>query len=261
VLDVRDLTVTFPDTKTTALHAVNLRLRGEKMIVVGANGSGKTVLLRAILGLAPISSGEVTALASDVRRVRGEVGLSTNLADVYRLVSLPVRDLVRIFALLKGGDPEEVVRRLHEFGLDEVLGRRTYQLSTGQQKMVGNLLAVSFGPKVVLLDEPFDNVDFTRRRRFVRLLQDLPAEILLNTHDLDLLRQFTSWKLAFMFDGRLFGPFDAADLDRLFLSRGNIPGALAVMETGIGTFSVTRGAGDTPIRSATSLNALMEALA
>jgi ABC-type multidrug transport system ATPase subunit len=261
VLDVHDLTVTFPDTKATALREVSLRLNNEKMIIVGANGSGKTVLLRSILGLVPISSGAVAAFGSDVRQVRGETGLSTNLAEVYRLVALPTSDLIRIFALLKGGDPDEVTRRIHEFGLEEVLDRRTYQLSTGQQKMVGNLLAVSFGPRTVLLDEPFDNVDFTRRRRFVQLLQDLPAEILLNTHDLDLLRNFPSWTLGFMFDGRLFGPFPASDLDRLFLTRGRIEGALAVMDTGLGTFSLTRDAGDTPIKSATSLNALMEALA
>jgi ABC-type multidrug transport system ATPase subunit len=261
VLDVRDLTVTFPDTRTTALRGVTLRLHDEKMIIVGANGSGKTVLLRSILGLAPISSGRVAVQGSAVERVRGATGLSTNLAEVYRHVALTIRDLVSIYALLKGGDPDEVTRRIHDFGLDEVLERRTYQLSTGQQKMVGNLLAVSFGPKLVLLDEPFDNVDFTRRRRFVQLLTELPAEVLLNTHDLDLLRNFPSWKLGFMFDGRLFGPFPASDLERLFLTRGRVEGALAVMETGLGTFSVTLDRGDTPIKSATSLNALMETLA
>lgn len=261
MLKVEDLSVTFDDTKTTALRGVNLTLRDEKMIVVGANGSGKTTLLKAILGLAPITYGTVSVFGRDVRTILGATGLSTNLAEVYRLVSLPVRDLIDIFARLKRGDVNELVGRIHEFELDEVLDKKTYQLSTGQQKMVGNLLAASFGPKLVLLDEPFDNVDFTRRRRFVRLLQELPAEVLLNTHELELLKRFGGWKLGFMFDGRMYGPFQVSDLDRLYLSRGSAPGALAVLETSLGRFSITLDRGDTLVQSATSLNALVENLA
>ncbi len=231
------------------------------MVVVGANGSGKTTLIRAILGLVPPSSGSIAVAGRDVRQIRGETGLSTNLADVYRLLALPVRDLVPVMAQLKGGDPGEMDARLDEFELAEVRDRKIHELSTGQQKLVGDLFAISFRPNLVLLDEPFDNVDFARRRRLVQRLQELPADVLLNTHELDLLGAFAGWQLGLMFEGRLLGPFSVAELDRLYLTRGAASGALAVMETSIGTFSVTRDAGDRPVKSATSLNALVEALA
>jgi len=261
VLDVRDLDVRFPPAAAPALRGVRLRIDHGKMVIVGANGSGKTTLIRTILGLERPTSGSVTLDGQDVRSIRGATGLSTNLAEVYRLISLPVRDVVGVIARLKGGDPAEMLGRLHEFELDEVLGKRIYQLSTGQQKMLGNLFAVSFGASTILLDEPFDNVDFTRRRRFVRLLQELPADVLLNTHELELLVHFSGWQLGLMFEGRLIGPFAVAELDRLFLTRGARPDALATMETSLGTFSITRDAGDRPVKSATSLNALVEALA
>ena len=261
MLEIERLSVTYPDTRTPALRDIDLSMGNEKMVVVGANGSGKTTLLKAVLGLVPIASGRVTVLGREVGTVRAETGVSTNLDEVYRLISLPVRDLIPIYALMKGGLADELARRLHAFELDEVRDKRTYQLSTGQRKMVGNLFAVSFSPKLVLLDEPFDNVDFTRRRRFVQLLRELPATILVNTHELDLLHFFSGWNLGLMFDGRFFGPFPVADLDRLFLSRGRIAGARAVVETGLGTFSLTLDRGDTPVKSATSLNALVESLA
>ncbi len=261
MLDIRDLRVTFPGAPTPALRGINLRLEGGKMVVVGANGSGKTTLIRSILGLVPPTGGTISFGGRDVRTIRSEPGLSTNLAEVYRLMSLPVRDLVRLYARLKGGDPAEMEGRLREFELDAVLGKRLHELSTGQQKLVGDLFAVSFQPRLVLLDEPFDNVDFARRRRLVRLLQELPAGVLLNTHELELLGPFAGWQLGLMFEGRLLGPFSVAELDRLFLTRGAIPGALAVLGTSLGTFSVTRDAGDRLVKSATSLNALVESLA
>jgi ABC-type multidrug transport system ATPase subunit len=261
MLEIRGLGVTFPGTSTPALRDVDLRLDRAKMVVVGANGSGKTTLIRSVLGLVPPTSGSVSVNGQDVARVQGETGLSTNLGEVYRLLGLTVRDLVRVVALLKRGEPAEMEARLHEFDLDAVLGKRLHELSTGQQKLVGDLFAVCFHPSLVLLDEPFDNVDFTRRRRLVRLLLDLPAALMLNTHELDLVGSFVGWQLAFMFEGRLLGPFSVAELDRLYLTRGAPAGALAKMETSLGTFSVTRDAGDRPMKSATSLNALVEALA
>jgi ABC-type multidrug transport system ATPase subunit len=261
VLEIRGLGVTFPGVATPALQEIDLRLDHAKMVVVGANGSGKTTLIRSVLGLVRPTAGSIFVGGQDVGRVRGETGLSTNLAEVYRLMALPVRDLVRVMARLKGGDPAEMEGRLHEFELDDVRGKRMHELSTGQQKLVGDLFAVCFRPSLVLLDEPFDNVDFGRRRRLVRLLRDLPSDVLLNTHELDLLGPFEGWQLGLMFEGRLLGPFSVAELDRLYLTRGSAAGALAVMTTSLGTFSVTRDGGDRPVKSATSLNALVEALA
>ncbi len=261
MLEVRGLEVRYPRSTRPALRGVDLRLDRAKMAVVGSNGSGKTTLIRAILGLVPLAAGSITLAGRDVGRIRGEVGLSTNLPEVYRLLALPIRDLVRVMAALKGGDPGEMDRRLDEFELAEVGDRRFHELSTGQQKLVGDLFAVCFRPALVLLDEPFDNVDFSRRRRLVRLLQDFPGDVLLNTHELDLLASFADWQLALMFEGRLLGPFEVSELDRLYLSRGAPAGALAVLETSLGTFSVTRDGGDRPVKSATSVNALVEALA
>jgi ABC-type multidrug transport system ATPase subunit len=261
VLEIRGLEVTFPGAPTPALQGIDLRLDHAKLVVVGANGSGKTTLIRSVLGLVPPTAGSISIAGQDVGRIRGQTGLSTNLGEVYRLLPLPVRDLVRVMARLKGGDPAEMEGRLHDFELDQVLGKRMHELSTGQQKLVGDLFAICFHPNLVLLDEPFDNVDFARRRRLVRLLRELPADVLLNTHELDLLGSFEGWGLGLMFEGRILGPFSVAELDRLYLTRGAAAGALAMMETSLGTFSVTRDAGDRPVKSATSLNALVEALA
>ena len=260
MLHVENLTVEYPVSRSPALRQVNLDLQDQKMVLVGSNGSGKTTLFKALLGLVRAKTGHISLFGQDLSSVRGMTPVSTNLPEVYRLMSLPVSDLVEIHARLKGGSGAEVLGRLRALSLTEILPKRIFELSQGQQKMLGNLLAVSFDPRLVLLDEPFDNVDFERRRKLVDLLRALPAEILLSTHELELVSRFEGWRLAFLFEGQLFGPFQIEDLDRLYLSRGRLTQAVSVLETGLGAFSITFDHGELPIRRATSLIALMEAL-
>jgi ABC-type multidrug transport system ATPase subunit len=260
VLEIQDLVVSY-DSRSDGpvLKGVNMTLDdGEKAAVVGPNGSGKSTLFRAILGLVRIQSGSVRVFGTDVWQEKGDTRVSTNLAEVYRLAYVPARDLVSIFAELKDGRAEEALALFHDFELDQVLRKKVHEMSTGQQKMFGNLLAVSFSPKMVLLDEPFDNVDENRRRRFVELLKDLDSEVVIITHEFNLLRHLSDWGLYLMLEGKLWGRFSASQLDRLYITRGDVDDALEVIETSLGKLSVTLDHGDIAVKTASNVNALLE---
>ncbi|NNN18094.1 MAG: ATP-binding cassette domain-containing protein, partial [Thermoplasmata archaeon] len=229
-----------------------------KVVIVGANGSGKSTLLKVALGLAPVSEGSVRVLGRDVRTVRGETGVGTNLEEVYRLMTISVDGLISIWSRLKGGSEEEIRHWIDDFHLQGVLDRPLFRLSTGQAKLVGNLLALAFRPRLLLLDEPFDNVDFGRRRQYVALLAQSPAAVAMNTHELELLHSFPEWGLYFMFEGQLIGRFRAADIDRLYLSRGRRADAVASFRTSIGEVAVTLDLGDTPMKGASNLSYLLD---
>jgi ABC-type multidrug transport system ATPase subunit len=260
MLSVQDLVVTYNrHSDGPVLKNVNFQIASEeKVVIVGPNGSGKSTLLKAILGLAPIESGSIKVFGTDVKEVRGDVRVSTNLAEVYRLAYVKAKDVVKIFAELKGGNPDSAFKMFYDFELGQILNKRIHELSTGQQKMFGNILAVSFSPKLVLLDEPFDNVDEGRRRRFIEVLRQLPAEMVVITHEFNLLQRLSDWGLYFMIEGRLWGKFSASLLDRLYITRGEASGSLAVMETSLGRLSITLDHGDIAVRTATNLNALLE---
>jgi ABC-type multidrug transport system ATPase subunit len=259
VLQVEDLTVSYgKHTEGPVLKSVGLNLSDEKAVIVGPNGSGKSTLFKAVLGLAPIQSGTVKVFGTDVREERGDMRVSTNLAEVYRLAYVRVRDLVSVFAELKGGNPNEALEMFHDFELDSTLGKRMHELSTGQAKMFGNILAVSFAPKLVLLDEPFDNVDENRRRRFIEILKKIDAEMLIITHEFNLLQRLADWSIYFMMEGKLWGNFSASQLDRLYITKGEAKDSLAVMETSLGRLSVTLDHGDVAVKTVTNLNALLE---
>ena len=227
MLQIESLTVSYDrNAESAVLKGVNLDLKGEKAVVVGPNGSGKSTLFKAVLGLVPIRSGSVKVFGTEVGNEKGDTRVSTNLAEVYRLAYVPARDIVNIFAGLKGGNPESALKLFHDFELEPILRKKIHELSTGQQKMFGNIMAVSFSPELVLLDEPFDNVDENRRRKFIEVLKNLDAEVIVITHEFNLLHRVADWGLYFMLEGKLWGKFSASQLDRLYITRGEVEDAL-----------------------------------
>ncbi|MEM3638357.1 MAG: ATP-binding cassette domain-containing protein [Conexivisphaerales archaeon] len=259
MLEVKELKVEFEKVKV--LDNVNIDVNDEKVVLVGPNGSGKSTLFKAILGLAPIANGSIKVFGNDVKNAKEVIKVSTNLAEVYRLANLNVADIIEIYSELKGEGNARAIQMIKEFELEDTLSKKLYQLSTGQQKMVCNILAVNSKAELLLLDEPFDNVDQSRRRRFIELLKQRDAEVLMSTHEFDLLRQLQDWKLCFMLEGKLWGKFEVSQLERLYVSKGKAEGALAIMETSLGVFSVTLDKGDVQVKNATNLSSLLEAAA
>ncbi len=260
-LEVRHLTVRFPGLEADAVADASLSLSRDKVVVVGPNGSGKSTLLQAALGLVTPASGSVEVFGRDVRTARAVLGVGTNLEEVYRLMTIPVGRLLSLWEDLQGRSSDRVRAWLEEFQLSSVLSRPLFRLSTGQAKLVGDLLAVGFDPRLVLLDEPFDNVDFARRQRYLDLLARTDASVLLNTHQFDLLNAIPDWGLYLMFEGQLIGRFRAGDIDRLYVSAGELPGALTTFTTRSGPVSVSRDSGRVALRSVSDLSYLKDRIA
>ncbi|MEM3655718.1 MAG: ATP-binding cassette domain-containing protein [Thermoprotei archaeon] len=245
-----------------ALRGVSLVVGdGDKVAIVGPNGSGKSTLIKAVLGLAPIVGGKVRVFGMDVDRVSGETKVSTNLGEVYRLLNAPARELIQLYAELKGVPPENYLKLVEDFGLEEILGKKLFKMSSGQAKMFGNIMAFGSNPRLILLDEPFEDVDQSRRMGLVKMLASFEGEAVLVTHEFDLLIKFADWKLYFMLEGSLYGPFMIGDLNTLYISRGEKPNALCTIRTSFGVFTVTRGNGDLALKYATNIDKLIEEVA
>ncbi|WP_393972230.1 ATP-binding cassette domain-containing protein [Oxyplasma meridianum] len=107
-----------------AVDGVSFSLKDEKTVIVGSNGSGKTTLLKSMLGLAPITSGNATIFGVDVNKISHETRFSTNLGEVYRIMRSNVRDTIRIYADMKGGNVHDAMDLVKKFGLSDILGRK-----------------------------------------------------------------------------------------------------------------------------------------
>jgi ABC-type multidrug transport system ATPase subunit len=146
---------------------------GRLYLVLGDNGAGKSTLLRAIAGLMRPSRGTVTVLgSSDLRSVAAEIGYMAHAPLLYD--EMDGMENLRYFARLYGiaGDQRcaEVMRAV---GLEPDLPRRVGQYSQGMRQRLSLARAILNDPAIVLLDEPFSNVDIVSAREMVRLLGEM----------------------------------------------------------------------------------------
>jgi ABC-type multidrug transport system ATPase subunit len=169
-----------------ALRAVSAEfMAGRLYVVLGDNGAGKSTLLRAIAGLARPTRGEIQILGSThFRGITGRIGYMAHAPLLYDEMDAMenLQYAARLYGIADVGRCEHVVRMV---GLDPGLARRVGQYSQGMRQRLSLARAVLNDPELLLLDEPFSNVDIVSAREMVRLLgamRDAGKTILVVTH-------------------------------------------------------------------------------
>ena len=158
--------------------------------ILGDNGAGKTTLLRTLAGLNHPSSGQVTILgASKFHDVCRQVGYMAHPSLLYDEMS--GMENLAYFAELYGiGDPTRCATVIRAVGLNPALARPVGQYSQGMRQRMSLARALLHDPQILLLDEPFSNVDLRSAREMVRLLaglRDQGKTIFVVTHQASLL--------------------------------------------------------------------------
>jgi ABC-type multidrug transport system ATPase subunit len=165
---------------------------GKLYVIVGDNGAGKSTLLRVIAGLMQPSQGSVTLLgAKTAREVAHRIGYMGHAPLLYD--ELDGMENLRYFAGLYGLHEDAICREaMLRVGLDPDLGRRVGQFSQGMRQRLSLARAVLHDPELILLDEPFSNVDVHSAREMAAILgtvRDRGKTILVVTHQSALMEQ------------------------------------------------------------------------
>ena len=158
---------------------------GRLYVILGDNGAGKSTLLRVIAGLVQPSQGSVERLGSErVRPVAHRVGYMGHAPLLYD--ELTGMENLRYFAGLYGMKDDGVCRRAMQMvGLDPNLSRRVGQYLQGMRQRLSLARAVLHDPELMLLDEPFSNVDANSAREMATILgrvRDQGKTIFVVTH-------------------------------------------------------------------------------
>jgi heme ABC exporter ATP-binding subunit CcmA len=172
-----------------ALRKVSLTLEaGRCYVLLGENGAGKSTLLRVLAGLLRPSYGTVTIFGTTPEDARDRIGYMSHapmLYDEYTAVEnlSYFSDLYRTRPCLA---PEEALRAV---GLDPALSRPVGQYSQGMRQRTSLARVLVAQPELLLLDEPFSNMDIGSARQMLQLLARIKAEqrtIVLTTHQREL---------------------------------------------------------------------------
>ncbi|WP_415037174.1 type I secretion system permease/ATPase [Azonexus sp.] len=204
-IEFRDVHFSYPNTQVAALRGVTARINeGEKVVVIGRVGSGKTTLQKLLLGLYQAEQGTVSVDGVDVRQL-DPADLRRNIGYVPQDVTLfygtlrdniaigaPYADDAAILAAAEAGGLSEFVNR-HPDGFDMLIGERGESLSGGQRQGVAIARAFLMDPPILLLDEPTSAMDFSSEQQFKDRLRKIAAHktVLIVTHRNSLLELAT----------------------------------------------------------------------
>jgi ABC-type multidrug transport system ATPase subunit len=159
-ISLREITKIFG--RFAALRGISLELAAGKLyVLVGDNGAGKSTLLRIITGLAKPTTGTV--------QVHGSVGYMAHASMLYD--ELRGIENLRYFAALYGLPEKVCAQAMQTVGLDPALERRARDYSQGMRQRLSLGRAILNDPAVLLLDEPFANVDATSTAQMAELLR------------------------------------------------------------------------------------------
>ncbi len=175
------------------LEGVDLVLhRGERVALVGPNGSGKTSLLHLLVGLHRAAHGTVRTFGTvrrseaDFREVRRRVGLLFQDSDDQLFCPTVLEDVA--FGPLNLGIDAVEARSIAEstladLGLDGFGDRVTHRLSSGEKRLVALAAVLAMRPEVLLLDEPTNGLDEATEQRLVGHLAGLDQAMIFVSHD------------------------------------------------------------------------------
>jgi biotin transport system ATP-binding protein len=195
LLEVRRLSHVFPDG-TVGLDDVSLSLHsGNFAVLAGANGSGKTLLMRHLNGLLRPTSGEVLLdgrpILDDLPGARRRVGLVFQDADAQIVGQTVARDAAfgpENLRLPREEISSRVEKALCATGLVGFDQRRPHTLSGGEKRRLAVAGVIAMNPDILVLDEPFTGLDWQGSSDLITALTGLHRSgttVLLITHDLD----------------------------------------------------------------------------
>ena len=193
MIEAVNLTKTYGNT--TVLNIQNLVItKGESFGLVGNNGAGKTTFFSLLLDLIQPSTGHIKNQDVQVNTSEDWKPFTSAFIDESFLIGyLTPEEYFYFIGDLRGqnkADVDALLDKHREFFNDEILNNKKYlrDLSKGNQKKVGIIATLIGNPEIIILDEPFANLDPTTQIRLKRIIKELADDpnvtILVSSHDL-----------------------------------------------------------------------------
>lgn len=231
VISIQGLYKSFGDLEV--LKGIDLDVfKGENVAVLGKSGSGKSVLIKIIVGLLKPDAGTVTVLGKEVaslnekelRELRMKIGFSFQSSALYDSMSVRENLEFPLVRNVKDLSVEEINKDVEEVldavGLSQTINQMPSELSGGQRKRIGIARTLILKPEIMLYDEPTSGLDPITSIEINELIVDVQKKYntssIIITHDLTCAKA-TGQRIAMLLDGKFLSTgtfsevFDTAD--------------------------------------------------
>ncbi|WP_299111198.1 ABC transporter ATP-binding protein [uncultured Winogradskyella sp.] len=216
VLQIRDLHKSFGDNHV--LNGFNMQLhKGENLVIMGKSGSGKSVMIKCLVGLMEADSGSITVMNKDITKLtqkaldilRADIGFLFQGSALYDSMTVrenlefPLRHHTK--KITKDSSTETLVlEALTNVGLAHAIDLMPSELSGGMKRRVALARTLILKPKIILYDEPTSGLDPITAKEIIILMQDIQKKYntssLIITHDVDCARVI-SHRMLLLIDG------------------------------------------------------------
>ena len=213
------------------LNDISFRIEdGEAVGLIGANGAGKSTIMKLLLGLLS-GEGKITVDGDEVKKenlatIRRKLGFVLQNSDNQMFMPTVYEDM--IFAPLNYMVSREeaearVDKVLAELGLTYLKHRYNHKISGGEKRMAAIATILAMEPEAILMDEPTSALDPYNRRIVINTIRSLPQTKLITSHDLDMILD-TCERVILLSDGRIAadGPADEILRDRALLEANHM---------------------------------------
>jgi len=216
---INDLTKTYPNG-VKALDGINLKITNGMFGLLGANGAGKSSLMRTIASLQEPSSGSISFNNIDVieqpHEIRKQLGYLPQEFGVYPKIS--AEKLLNHLAILKGilnkkERKEQVTALLQQVNLYQHRKKAVYTFSGGMRQRFGIAQALLANPKLIIVDETTAGLDPEESNRFLNLLSEIGENVIviLSTHIVEDVRDLCP-KMAILSNGKIITQGNPSEL-------------------------------------------------
>ena len=210
IISVSDLSFGY-DSKRKVLENINFQLKkGESVGLVGANGVGKSTLLRILVGLNTGFQGDVMVNnipleKKNLKTIRKNVGYVFQDADSQLFMSTVFDDVAfapRNYGMSEAEVNEKTMEALKVVHIEQLKDKQIYKLSGGEKKLASIATILSTEPDVILMDEPSVARDPKNRRNLINILNRLNQAKIIASHDLNMIMD-TCERTILLSDGKI----------------------------------------------------------
>ena len=198
------------------LDDISFEIRdGESVGLIGANGAGKSTVMKSLLGLIP-HEGSITVdgleeYKENLSLVRKKLGLVLQNSDNQMFMPTVLEDIM--FGLLNYGMSREEAEKkadgiLSKLGLEDLKYRHNHKLSGGEKRMAAIATVLAMEPDAVLMDEPTSALDPYNRRIIIDTIRGMNITKIITSHDLDMIMDTCS-RVILLSGGRVAADGDA----------------------------------------------------
>ena len=194
--------------------------KGEALGLIGANGAGKSSMLKVLLGLLPhegeILVNDIPLCKQNLAQIRRVLGFVLQNSDNQMFMPTVYDDMM--FGLLNYGmNKEDAERRvdavLEQLGLTQLKNKYNHKISGGEKRMAAIATVLAMEPEVIIMDEPSVSLDPYNRRAVINVINSLTQTKIIASHDLDMIME-TCRRVILISDGQIVASGDTDEILR-----------------------------------------------